>query len=106
MQLALKAYGRIITLVVQDYRATDQKIVILEIGLANLNPLLKNKFKDKEEIDEYLNSTLRNVQWYRKTDENLNVTLRKLKRLTYHSHDSVRSEMVNMGAEIIKHGAG
>lgn len=90
----------------KDYRASDQKIVIPEMSLTNLSPFLQKKLKNKQEIDEYLNSTLRNVQWYRKTDENLNVTLRKLTQLTYHSHDSVRSEMVSMAGKIIKHGAG
>ncbi|XP_066261466.1 TELO2-interacting protein 1 homolog isoform X2 [Euwallacea similis] len=101
--LALRAYGKIVSLVMRDYNASDQKLNITE----SLNRFtLKGKLKGKKEIDQYLKNTIRNGEWYQHNDSNLNVNLKKLYKLTYHSDDKVRIELFMMASTIIRDCAG
>ncbi|XP_066156634.1 TELO2-interacting protein 1 homolog isoform X2 [Euwallacea fornicatus] len=101
--LTLRAYGKIVSLVMRDYNAFDQKLDITE----NLNRFtIKGKLKGKKEIDQYLKNTIRNSEWYRHNDSNLNVNLKKLWKLTYHSEDKVRRELFMMASIIIRDCAG
>ncbi|XP_050294398.1 TELO2-interacting protein 1 homolog [Anthonomus grandis grandis] len=102
--LATKAYGRIIAVIMQDYRPSDQILDVEEVVMweSKKSKTLKAKFKDKKEIDLYLNSTVRNALWYKETDEKINITFKRMDALTYHSNVNLRMEIVDAAAIIIK----
>ncbi|KAL1491829.1 hypothetical protein ABEB36_012364 [Hypothenemus hampei] len=106
---AVRAYGKLVTLVMTDYNGADGRINLSDFNLLMLDLLkepkkymFNKKLKGKEEIEEYLSETSKNIKWYRKTDEMLNITMKKLAKLTYHSHDKVRLELAYAASDLIK----
>ncbi|KAJ8959272.1 hypothetical protein NQ314_006300 [Rhamnusium bicolor] len=99
--VALTAWGRIITLLMQDYNASDEKIDILKIkntlnGKFVHSDDKKNKFEGGEEIKEFLRTTKRTIHWYSDTDKKLQPLVIEFTKLTHHSHHKVRLELVNI----------
>lgn len=87
----------------QDYNPPDRKLDIKDmLTEVPKSYTLKEKLKGKKEVDQYLDNTIRNPQWYKTTDEKLNLSLKKMGNLTYHSHKNVRMELVNMAEDIVK----
>jgi hypothetical protein len=97
--VALKAWGRMVTLLMQDYNASDRRIDILE----STRPpdLNKNRWKDEAELKEYIKSTERSPGWYKQTDKKLQPIVVEFSKLAHHSHPGVRLELANMAALLI-----
>lgn len=89
--IAIKAWGRIVTLLMQDYNAIDNKLNLHETE--NVPTLNKTKFKDEKELKDYLKSKKRTIQWYKDTDLHLQKYFIELTKLTHHSHVKVRQAL-------------
>ncbi|CAG9769438.1 unnamed protein product [Ceutorhynchus assimilis] len=102
--MSIRALGRIINLVMQDFNSADEKFNYNEKLLLKdyKNISLVGKLNSKKEIDQYMQNTIRNSHWYKDTDEKLNISLKKLGKLTFHRHLKVRLEMADMVITIIK----
>lgn len=96
------AYGRIISVVMQDYNPLDRTATLNELLAINNKDSNRahSKFKDKKEIDQYLNVTQRNLKWYKMTDDKLNISLKKLAHLTSYDHLKVKHALIDMVLEI------
>lgn len=99
--MALKAWGRIVTLLMADYNAADEKF-----DFTNLKNLIskksvvgtekRKKIKNEKDIKEYLHSNKRTALWYKETDKRLQPFVVEFAKLTHHSHNKVRLELVDM----------
>ncbi|RZB40886.1 TELO2-interacting protein 1 -like, partial [Asbolus verrucosus] len=94
--VALEAWGRIVTLLMQDYRAFDEKL-----SDTKPNKLNKHKWKDDNELKEYIQQAQRSPEWYKDTDRKLQQLLVEFSKLTHHSHPKVRLELANMSALLV-----
>jgi hypothetical protein len=88
-----------VTLLMQDYNASDRRIDILE----STRPpdLNKNRWKDEAELKEYIKSTERSPGWYKQTDKKLQPIVVEFSKFAHHSHPGVRLELANMAALLI-----
>lgn len=95
--MALRAWGRIVCLFMEDFNAFDQKINTLSSDFNNkvyLEP--KVKWKSPEEVKAYIENSNRTPDWYLKTDENLYKIIQAFSKLIEHSHVKIRLELVKM----------
>ena len=98
--MALKAWGRIVTLLMQDYNACDRKI---HLNQPTTNPkLVKTRWKDENELKQYIKDTQRSPEWYKETDKKLQQIIVEFAKLTHHSHPNVRMELVNMASLLLE----
>ncbi|XP_063909733.1 TELO2-interacting protein 1 homolog isoform X2 [Zophobas morio] len=98
--VALKAWGRIVTLLMQDYNACDRKI---HLNQPTTNPkLVKTRWKDENELKQYIKNTQRSPEWYKETDKKLQQIIVEFAKLTHHSHPNVRMELVNMASLLLE----
>ncbi|XP_044259185.1 TELO2-interacting protein 1 homolog [Tribolium madens] len=98
--VALKAWGRIVTLLMQDYNAHDRKIDLG--GITDTNTVQSKKWENEAELEEYLKTTERSPQWYKNTDKKLQMIIVEFAKLTHHSHLSVRLELAEMAALLLE----
>lgn len=95
--MALRAWGRIVALFMEDFKSFDDKIKILFSDLntkVNIEP--KIKWKNAEEVKEYIESSSRTPEWYLKTDDNLYKIIQEFSKLIEHRHSKVRLELARM----------
>ncbi|KAJ8942240.1 hypothetical protein NQ318_003087 [Aromia moschata] len=108
--IALKGWGRIVTLLMQDYNVSDEKFNFIQLKQTKQtinkgsvpNSEMKRKFKDDEDIKSYLQTTKRTSQWYKDTDKRLQPLVIEFVKLAHHSHPKVRSEMAIMCGLIVQ----
>ncbi|CAG9825114.1 unnamed protein product [Phaedon cochleariae] len=105
--IALRAWGRIVTLLMQDYNVSDQSLntefesfKFIEMTISNSQ---KMKWKDNKEITEHLNSTKISPQWYKDTDKKLEGLVQEFGKVLHHSHPKVRKELSHMCENILYH---
>nr|XP_023014503.1 TELO2-interacting protein 1 homolog [Leptinotarsa decemlineata]XP_023014504.1 TELO2-interacting protein 1 homolog [Leptinotarsa decemlineata]XP_023014505.1 TELO2-interacting protein 1 homolog [Leptinotarsa decemlineata]XP_023014506.1 TELO2-interacting protein 1 homolog [Leptinotarsa decemlineata] len=108
--VALKAWGRIVTLLMQDYDAVDKNFRISDINVEKINECtqakVKQKWKTKQDIKEHLEGTKLSPQWYRDTDRKLEILIVDFMRVTRHSHPKVRLELSRMCGIILENCKG
>ncbi|KAG5887572.1 hypothetical protein JTB14_009980 [Gonioctena quinquepunctata] len=105
--IALRAWGRIVTLLMQDYDSMDNTLLSLgDMKFSNVDKdtksKIEHKWKTNGEIKEYLHSTKLSPQWYRDTDKKLEKLIVDFARVTRHSHPKVRFELSNMCGIILQ----
>lgn len=85
-----------------DYNPTEKKInlddVTLLLNKTNITMLPKNekKWKNDNEIKEYINSSTRSSDWYKQSDKKLYEMADIMQNLCNHSHWTVRSELADI----------
>lgn len=102
--MALKAWGRIITLLLQDYNPPDNKFDFRTFkdnlgpdtnsGPSNSSP--KQKFNTDADIEDYLRNVKQDPQWYCEADKRLQTFAVEFMKLTYHSRCEIRLELTFM----------
>ncbi|XP_008201481.1 TELO2-interacting protein 1 homolog [Tribolium castaneum] len=97
--VALTAWGRIVTLLMQDYNAQDRKIDLG--GITDTTPTLNKKWENEAELEDYLKKTERSPQWYKTTDKKLQMIIIEFAKLTHHCHPNVRLELAQMAALLL-----
>ncbi|XP_018569428.1 TELO2-interacting protein 1 homolog [Anoplophora glabripennis] len=105
--VALKAWGRIVTLLMDNYKAGNDDFDFTNLkNIMNKKPVIgtekRKKFKDEKEIKEYLHTNKRTVPWYKDTDNRLQPLVVEFAKLTHHSHHKVRLELADMCGLIIE----
>lgn len=91
--MALRAWGRIVALEMEDSNITKTAVQYV----ASVN-----KWRNASEMKEYINNSARTTQWYAQTDENLHKILQTFSKLIEHSHAKVRVELVKMCCLLVK----
>lgn len=82
----------------QDYKASDQKT-----NFFDLNKTKEMPWKTESEFQEYLKESGRSIEWYKYTDKKLQHIIMDFSKLTHHSHNKVRLELVNTANLLIEH---
>nr|XP_033325327.1 TELO2-interacting protein 1 homolog isoform X1 [Megalopta genalis] len=96
--LALRAWGRVISLVMKD--KLEDATPSLDILMKPHNDTFINSSKglaqiiDNSEIWKHLQSTVRNKEWFDASATKLNVLVQQLDVLKKHSHWEVRKELI------------
>ncbi|XP_076655997.1 telo2 interacting protein 1 isoform X2 [Halictus rubicundus] len=98
--LALKAWGRVISLVMKDKPEDDTEPSLDALMKPNINLLVdpsKSSLRtiDSSEIREHLQSATRNREWFDASARKLNVLVHQLDVLKKHSHYKVRKELID-----------
>lgn len=107
--VALKAWGRIVTLLMQDYNSSVTILNISEINIrynSEKEKTTKKKWSNNKEINEHLHNTKLSSQWYKDTDKKLQHLVLEIMKLTHHSHHKVRSELTELCAVILENCLG
>lgn len=98
--MAIRALGRVISLVMEDL-PNDSSLNLLIQGVtpqeasSSSDPLGNmSKLRDKTEIQNHLESTVRSESWMRAASKKLTVPLKNLSNLSKHAHPKVRRELV------------
>ncbi|KAK9879242.1 hypothetical protein WA026_004091 [Henosepilachna vigintioctopunctata] len=101
IKTAIKALGRILSLLMQDYKENDDNVSSLEyaksIALSYINhqsAVVSTEIK-KNKIEEYMEDT-RNPKWFSKSDRYISNLLRGFRKLTQHQVKDVRKELAEM----------
>lgn len=98
--MALRAWGRIVTLLMQDYNNSTTTFEITELQkqleMTDQSSSIKKKWTTNEDIVKHVESVNLSSQWYRENDKNMQHLVIAFIRLTHHSHQKVRSELVEM----------
>lgn len=88
-----------VALGLQNYNAADNSCTFendaLLLNSESTTSLPQCSWKDKTKIDAYLQNTQRSPAWYKQTDSQLCTIMSSLKKLTHHSHSSVRLELMH-----------
>lgn len=98
--MALRAWGRIVALLMEDFNPPDQKINTLtsdiktKKAIKDTNP--KINWKSIHETENYIKNLSRTPEWYKKTDENLCAIIKTFSKLIEHPHVKVRLELAQM----------
>lgn len=97
--MALRAWGRIVALHMEDFNSSDDGIDLLSSNLSKtdtpaLNP--KVKWKSATEVKNYIENSSRSLQWYIQTDENLHKIISTFSKLIKHPHAAVRLELARI----------
>ncbi|XP_060524749.1 TELO2-interacting protein 1 homolog isoform X2 [Cylas formicarius] len=103
LTVAIKAFGRIVSIVAQNYEPNDTGYLPDLVMLKEAKSKIKVKWKNKEEIDKYINTTKRTLEWYKTTDENLQASITKLIKITSHENMKVRLELIEMISHIVSY---
>lgn len=96
--MALRAWGRIIALQMEDFSPSDNRIDIFsyDVNEAMQSLNLTTKWKSASEVKAYINNSSRTIKWYKQTDENLHTIMKTFMKLIQHSHTKVRVELAEM----------
>ncbi|XP_054002777.1 TELO2-interacting protein 1 homolog [Hylaeus anthracinus] len=97
--VALRAWGRIISLVMKDKLEDDTPSLSILTQVNNdkhTNQLESSYTKDRNEIEKHLKSTTRTKEWFNASAIKLNVLMQQLDVLKRHSHHKVRKELVEV----------
>nr|CAI5820378.1 unnamed protein product [Callosobruchus analis] len=104
--VALKAWGRLTTLMMQDYNPSDSKETLEDINInescTSASNITMEKFTTKESVENYLTSTVRSPEWYRKNDQNLEELVKQFRKLSTHSHPNLRYELLQTSQLILE----
>ncbi|KAF2903943.1 hypothetical protein ILUMI_02227 [Ignelater luminosus] len=104
--LAVRAWGRMVALGLQNYNPIDSSPIIendtVLLNSESVTSLPRTKWKDKAKIDAYLQNTQRNLAWYKETDGKLSTIMSSLKKLTHHSRSPVRLELMHCCLHLIE----
>ncbi|XP_076226643.1 telo2 interacting protein 1 isoform X2 [Nomia melanderi] len=97
--LALRAWGRVISLVMKDKLEEHDtpSLATLINGNINVNTnLLESSLciKDHSELEKHLKNAIRSKEWFNASATKLNVLVQQLDVLKRHSHYKVRKELV------------
>lgn len=106
--MALKAWGRIVALLMTDYKSTDEKFDFTNIkNLINKKSVVgtekRKKMKNEKDIKEYLHTNKRTALWYKETDKRLQPLVGEFAKLAHHSHHKVRLALAQMCELITDH---
>lgn len=83
------------TLHLQDYDNSVQSSVMQGLPLESESSLIpKNKWKNLEEAREFLQNNHCTVTWFKQTDLQLHKIVTNFVKLTCHSHDAVKEELI------------
>ncbi|XP_057672878.1 TELO2-interacting protein 1 homolog isoform X1 [Diorhabda carinulata] len=98
--MALRAWGRITTLLMQDYNASTTTFEISELQrqleMTEESNSVKKKWTTNEDIVKHVESVKLSSQWYRDNDKKMQHLVIAFTKLTHHSHQKVRFELVEM----------
>lgn len=97
--MALRAWGRIVSLVMKDKVQEDEIPSLNDLikmnNEKNINPIeYFPNLKDCNELEKHLKSTTRNKEWFNACATKLNILIQQLDILKRHSHYKVRKELV------------
>lgn len=96
--VALRAWGRVLALVMKDKLEDDDPPLLDSLVTVNdkhFNPLQDSpSMKDRGEIEKHLKSATRSKEWFNASSTKLNVLVQQLDELKSHSHYKVRKELV------------
>lgn len=98
-QLAVRAWGRIVSLVMKDKIEEDDTLSLNDLIRINneehINPIKSfPNLKDRSELEKHLKSAKRNKEWFNACAIKLNILVQQLDVLKRHSHYKVRMELV------------
>lgn len=106
--MAIKAWSRIVMIMMKDYKSSDDKLNILDtikyltVKDNNSKETKQDKrFKTAEEINNYIDNTKRNSNWYRSTDEKLFTIIESFIQITNYNHSLIRLELLEMCSLLI-----
>ncbi|CAG9826267.1 unnamed protein product [Diabrotica balteata] len=100
--VALKTWGRIVTLVMQNYDEISSVPNIVEFARSMKNSYSKEKDKpikkwtNNAEITEHIETTLLNKKFHVSTDQMLQIFVRDFRKLAHYPQKQVRLELLNM----------
>ncbi|XP_034174840.2 telo2 interacting protein 1 isoform X1 [Osmia lignaria lignaria] len=100
--LALKAWGRVISLVMKDKLEEEEDIpslgTLIEVNNEKHIISIENSshIKNRSELEKHLKNATRNKEWFDATATKLNVLVQQLDVLKRHSHHKVRKELVEI----------
>lgn len=97
--MALRAWGRLVCLQMQNYESTPDRDNAINDELVNK----KTKWKSNEEVQDYIDKSNRSSRWFEETDRKLYSMVKSLSSLTCHSHSTVRLELMDVCLGLIKH---
>ncbi|XP_071865673.1 telo2 interacting protein 1 [Bombus fervidus] len=98
--IALRAWGRVLTLVMKDKETYQEDDIpslsdLIKINNENINPPESfPNMKNQSELEKHLKSATRNKEWFSACATKLNVLIQQLYTLTRHSHYKVREELI------------
>ncbi|OAD52266.1 TELO2-interacting protein 1 like protein [Eufriesea mexicana] len=97
--LAVRAWGRIVSLVMKDKIEEDDTLSLNDLMKINnekhINPIENfPNLRDRSELEKHLKSAKRNKEWFNACAIKLNVLVQQLDVLKRHSHYKVRKELV------------
>ncbi|XP_076287602.1 telo2 interacting protein 1 isoform X2 [Lasioglossum baleicum] len=94
--LALRAWGRVISLVMKDKLEEDTEPSLDALMKPNINLLADPSKSSPQILDmEHLQSATRNKEWLNASARKLNVLVQQLDVLKKHSHHEVRKELID-----------
>ncbi|XP_025829077.1 TELO2-interacting protein 1 homolog [Agrilus planipennis] len=101
---SVKAFGRLVTLIMKDPNNPEEKVQInLQLNINNKfnctnndQQLPKKKWTNEKEVNDYLQSMKRDEKFFKETDSKLQLIVKVLRKLTHHSHPRVREELSNI----------
>ncbi|XP_028154357.2 TELO2-interacting protein 1 homolog [Diabrotica virgifera virgifera] len=100
--VALKTWGRIVTLVMQNYDATSSVPNIVEFTRSVKNDYSKDKdtpikkCTNNAEVTEYIETTKLNKKFYVSTDQKLQMVVKDFYKVLHCADEQVRLELLNM----------
>ncbi|VEN48434.1 unnamed protein product [Callosobruchus maculatus] len=104
--VALKAWGRLTTLMMQDYNPSYKQEGLQDVDINALSTSASNtpkqKFTTKEAVENYLQSTVRSPEWYEQNDKKLEELVKEFRKLTTHSHPNLRYELLQASELILE----
>ncbi|CAH1990517.1 unnamed protein product [Acanthoscelides obtectus] len=101
--IALKAWGRVTTMVMQNYNHPVQRSTLQEASIhEESSSSTTNKRTIKEKVDELFKNTSRTPEWYRDNDEKIEKIVKSFCKLVTHQHPNVRLELLKTSELILK----
>ncbi|XP_076672914.1 telo2 interacting protein 1 [Andrena cerasifolii] len=96
--VALRAWGRVLALVMKDKLEDDDPPSLDRLVTVNdkhFNPLQDSpSVKGRDEIEKHLKNATRSKEWFNASSMKLNILVQQLDELKSHSHYKVRKELV------------
>lgn len=97
--MALRAWGRVVSLVMKDNIEEDEIPSLNDLikmnNEKNINPIeYFPNMKDRSELEKHLKSATRNKEWFNACAIKLNTLIQQLDILKKHPHYKVREELV------------
>lgn len=104
LQIAIKAWSRILMIMTRDYRSADEKLnILMEDSIDEDKETFDAiKLNNVEELYKYIQTRKRTPGWYRHTDENIHKIAEGFVRITNFNHHLVRRELIDMCSLLTK----